>query len=870
MGLEVGARLAQYEILGVLGAGGMGTVFRARDTTLRRDVALKVLTAPAGADRAAADRLLREARAAAALTHPHICAVHEVGEAGGVPFIAMELVKGDTLDRLIARGRLPPDRVCRLGRQLAEALEHAHAHGVIHRDLKGANIVVTSDGRAKVLDFGIADLERGAGEDTRTTTRAGERGMAGTLHCMAPELLRGAEASIQSDLWALGIVLYTMSAGRPPFAPEAPDLVAAILRDPPPPLPSGTPSGLARVVMKCLAKEPGERPGRAGEVALALEVADPQVTGTEVESAPTLVRTHWHRRGLALVALAAAAVAVAYWVVGVGDSASAVPRLLNAVKITGDIGVEDHPSWSPDGRTLAFHANPVGDLTVGNWDVWVTQAASAPVNRTADHAGRDMFPSWSPDGSLIAFWSDRDGGGCFVMPALAGSPRLVWRASALDPNPPRWSRDGASLACVAGDPPGTTAEVVSLRTSQVERRFAVPGEGRRMFLAWSPDESRIAVVTAPAGLGGDVNQLWVGEVRTGRATAITDGRTKVGTPFWSPDGRHLYFVDNAGGNMDLWRQGVTGEGQLDGARIAVTAGVGVRGAALSADGRRLAYSQGRRVANVWRAPILSDRPATWADAHQITFDQAYIEFLDLSHDGARLAVSSDRSGNHDLWILPSGGGEMRQITSDVTPEWGPRWSPDDLRLAFFAFRTGNREMWTMPAAGGPWTQLTDNPGPDLTGVWSPDGREIAHLTERPGFLGLWLTPATGGPGRPLTPGRGSPSDWSADGRYLVTLVGGRIALADVSAEGRAETVAKNRGFFGRFSRDASRLFYVAAEGGNLWTVRRDGTDERPVTDFTGRRGAPGVSALATDGRYLYFTWAEDVGDIWTMDVQIGR
>jgi TolB protein len=265
---------------------------------------------------------------------------------------------------------------------------------------------------------------------------------------------------------------------------------------------------------------------------------------------------------------------------------------------------------------------------------------------------------------------------------------------------------------------------------------------------------------------------------------LTDGRTKVWTPFWSPDGQHLYFVDNRGGNMDLWQQAIADDGRPLGQRVAVTAGIGLRGAAMTRDGRRLAYSQGRRVANVWRVPILTDRRATWADAQQITFDQAYIEFLDLAHDGARLALSSDRLGNPDLWILPAAGGEMRQITSDSTPEWDPRWSPDDMTLAFFAFRTGNREMWTMPAGGGAWTQLTNNPGPDLRGAWSPDAGEVAHQTTRPGFLGLWVTPATGGAGRPLTAGLTSgASDWSPNGRYIVTSVEGRIALADMSVGG---------------------------------------------------------------------------------------
>jgi hypothetical protein len=158
--------------------------------------------------------------------------------------------------------------------------------------------------------------------------------------------------------------------------------------------------------------------------------------------------------------------------------------------------------------------------------------------------------------------------------------------------------------------------------------------------------------------------------------------------------------------------------------------------------------------------------------------------------------------------------------------------------------------------GGAWTQLTDNPGPDLRGAWSPAGREVAHLTIRPGYLGLWVTPATGGPGRPVTKVGESvaASDWSPDGRYILTTVDGRIALADVSAEGRTETVTKNRGFFGRFSSDASRICYVGAAGGHLWTVRRDSTE----------------SALATDDRNLYFTWDEDLGDIWTMEVKINR
>jgi dipeptidyl aminopeptidase/acylaminoacyl peptidase len=296
--------------------------------------------------------------------------------------------------------------------------------------------------------------------------RASEH-VAGTLAYMGPEVLQGGAATVQSDIWSLGVVLYEMTAGRRPFeaAGGSAGLVAAILRDLPPPLPLDTPPGLARIIGKCLAKQPGERPARAGEVALALDVAEPHGVEPGVE-APRKAPPAPSQR----VAWAAAAVLLLLGVATVlvlrsRSEAPAVLRLANSVQVTTGVGVEDFPAWSPDGQTLAFAAEPVGDPSVGNWDVWVTQAAGAPINRTAGHAGRDLFPSWSPDGMQLAFWSDRDNGGCFVMPALAGAARKIADASPLDPSAPQWSADGSRLACLAGDPPGSALDVVSVRPS---------------------------------------------------------------------------------------------------------------------------------------------------------------------------------------------------------------------------------------------------------------------------------------------------------------------------------------------------------------------------------------------------------------------
>ncbi|HJR58731.1 MAG TPA: protein kinase [Vicinamibacterales bacterium] len=271
--LTAGSRLGPYEITGALGAGGMGEVYRARDTRLERQVAIKLLTT--GNPGEAADRLLQEARSASALNHPHICTLHEIGDAAGQPFIVMELVEGESLERRIAGQGLPVATVLRLGAQIADALGHAHARGVVHRDLKSANVAVTAEGRAKILDFGIARrIPTGElAEATRSVaTLAGNGEIAGTLPYMAPEVLQGRHADARSDLWALGVMLVEMTSGSRPFKGDTGfALSTAILRDPPD-IPGVVPSGLAAVIRRLLAKDPAERYQSAAEAAAAIEI----------------------------------------------------------------------------------------------------------------------------------------------------------------------------------------------------------------------------------------------------------------------------------------------------------------------------------------------------------------------------------------------------------------------------------------------------------------------------------------------------------------------------------------------------------------------------------------------------------------------
>ena len=315
--LMPGSQLGSYTILSPLGAGGMGEVYRAHDIKLGRDVALKVLPQGLADDPERRARLLREARAAAALNHPNICTIHDVGEAEGHVYIAMEVVEGQPLNRRLDPGPMPSEEVVRYALQLADALAHAHDRGVVHRDLKSANVMVTPEGRVKVLDFGLA--RRLSGEAlVEATTRSHQTltlpgAILGTLPYMAPEQLRGQPTDARSDVWALGVVLYEMAAGARPFVGQTGfELSSAIFHESPPPLPSRVPAPLQLVTARCLEKEPARRYQRATEVRAALEMVASGET-RRVRSFPVSRTRSWRRVAAASLAAVAVLASVAVW-----------------------------------------------------------------------------------------------------------------------------------------------------------------------------------------------------------------------------------------------------------------------------------------------------------------------------------------------------------------------------------------------------------------------------------------------------------------------------------------------------------------------------------------------------------------------------
>ncbi len=735
MSLGVGTRLGPYEVQALLGAGGMGEVYRARDTRLRRDVALKVLQDGGLAD-AARKRLLREARAAAALNHPNICTVHEVDDAAG--FIAMELVAGQPLHELIRRGAFEASRVCRLGAQLADALDHAHRQGVVHRDFKSANVIVTAEDRPVIVDFGIARLKAGSGEGTTELLSSDHLPgqLAGTLPYMAPEVLQGADADARSDIWALGVVLHEMITGKLPFArPTASELCAAILRDPPAPLPREAPPALAAIVHRALAKNPPERYRTAGEVRAALELAGavaevPEASVLSVE-APANQTRRWRAialgLGAALVGAALLAVIAVNRRTGVAPAGSET-GLTQAMQLTNYGGTETDASLSPDGRSFVFVSNHGGRP-----DLWLRQVAGGePVRLTIDVEG-EAHPIFAFDGESIYFTRfDKDGPSIWRIGALGGPARKVVAGGHL----PAPSPDGRDLAYHAGEPGAMSLMIASLA-----------GENRRIVAknllfgylntraSWSPDGRQIAFTRQ--GLFVPFN-LFVADVRSGetrQVTKFTRSNEGIQSHVWMPDNRHLVVAYSP-----FARQQATNDlGILDvttGAivRLTINAGESLSRPSVSADGMRLVATARRNSRELWKVPNGPDPEANGRGAVRLLDGTWDVLWTVGSRDGRTLLFSSPFSGSRNLWSMPAdGSAPPRQITEIPGSAVGhSSLSPDGSQVAFVSIASGNSDIWVQNVDGSGLRQLTDDVAAEAWPVWSPDGGRIVFAATREG------------------------------------------------------------------------------------------------------------------------------------------
>ena len=730
----IGETLGHYRIDSRLGAGGMGVVYRAHDERLHRTVALKVVGAE-GRDSTADERtrLLEEARAASHLTHPHICTVYEVGETDGRVFIAMEFVEGRPLSEFVPADGLPAETVVRYGEQIASALAHAHERGVIHRDLKTANIVVGPDRGAKVLDFGLARRTTVAGTDdaTQAVAMIDPGVLVGTLAYIAPEVLLGHGADARSDVWALGVVLYEAATGHLPFQGRTQyDLTAEILRSAARPFPAQVPPMLRAIILRCLAKEPSHRYQRAGEVRAALEAIHSDHIAAHSVGPTSGDGRRW--RMFAAVALGLVAVAGIGWAISRGRSAN--PQPTGGGKLTRVVATEGRtfdPAISPDGRMLAY----VAEDPAGRFDLYASRVSGGARIRLTDDTAREAIPRFSPSGEHLSFSIAGYGSeppATRILPTLGGAP-IATIANAADAT---WSPDGRTLAYVRRTANGKGAELGVSAIDGSNARTVLAADSRYLFLrnpAWSPDSQTVAIVR---GTGGIAGEMWLVPVTGGEARKVVDEPESVFSdwPTFTGDGRHLIHASNRGGATNIWRLPLAG-----GAPAQLTTGAGPDESPSVARDGTIAYANSR-----WRntldvhdlrdgslRTLLTHTPFVWGPA--------------VSPSGKEITFSrGDVDGSWHLWTIALQDGKVRQTTSGEAGEVYPRYSADGASL-FFHTWNAPRRVGRIPVGGGPiaWPALGGADTATFADI-SPDGQVLAFVRADADAERIYTARASGG------------------------------------------------------------------------------------------------------------------------------
>jgi Tol biopolymer transport system component/predicted Ser/Thr protein kinase len=808
MALQAGARLGPHEIIEAIGAGGMGEVYRARDTRLNRTVAIKVLPEHLAGDSELKQRLEREARAVSSLNHPNVCALYDLGHDDGVDYLVMEFIDGETLAQRLTRGPLPTDEALRIAIQVTDALDKAHRSGIVHRDLKPGNIMLTREG-AKLLDFGLAKSDVATNSDgdltvsptvSRPLTTAGT--VLGTYQYMAPEQLEGGTVDARTDIFALGAVIYEMASGRRAFdGGSQATLIGAILHEQPEPVSSiqpMTPPALDRVIQTCLAKEPDDRFQTAHDVKLQLQWIQ---EGGSVAGLPAPVAARRrNRERFAWAAFGVAAVAAALLTIGFLNRAPEPARTMRFhIAAPPELPFVGSPRISPDGTTIAFRATD----EAGETGIWLRPLDSLEPMRLAGTEGTQEFrPIWSPDSRYIAFFS---GGKLKKIPVGGGPAQTVCDApTGADGS---WGTSGEILFDgTDGDPIRRVAASGGVPKDTV----APSSENSLEFLAWPeflPDGRRFLFVvdrsdgerTIAMGSLDDDQVKFIGPTES-RAQFVAPGHilyvwedTLVMQPF-DPDEGTL-----TGEPKPIADQvGATGTGlahfsaSTNGILVYRTEGVGARqlvwrdrgGRELETQGAPAEYASfslspdGDRVLVEVRDESTSNRDI-WIHelergvTSRFTFAPGDDANSVWSPDGTRVAFMSDRGGTPDLFVKDStGAGEPEPLLSDERSIMACDWSRDGRYLAYMKLEPEDGwDIWATPVDGsGDPFPVVQSPFFDARPSFSPDGRWIAYQSDESGRSEIYVRPFPGPGGKwQVSPNGGEEPHWSGNGREIFYL-----------------------------------------------------------------------------------------------------
>ena len=878
MPLVSGTRFGPYKVVGPLGAGGMGEVYRAHDTKLGREVAIKILPGAFTSDPDRLARFEREARVLASLNHPNIGAIYGLEDADSVRRLVLELVEGETLaDKLASgfglqasgRAQRPQPRaqsllvgeVLAIARQIADALDAAHEKGIIHRDLKPANIKITPTGVVKVLDFGLAKLGAvAAGEAGRpdlshspTVTFGGTRDgvILGTAAYMSPEQARGKAVDKRTDIWAFGCVLYEMLTGRAAFARETvSDTIAAILEREPDwaALPAATPPSVTRLLRRCLDKDLGRRFRDIGDA--KVDIDEPVATTSR---AGTAARADRRWKFLAVISSAAAAALGAWTVASVsnGRTATAVSSTARtiAAQLTNYGGHETSTALAPDGRSFIFVSDH--DATP---DIWLRQVSGGePVRLTNDDV-QESDLAFAPDGDTIYFTRSEGGNDAIWQTgALGGQPRKVIAGS----HGAAPSLDGRRLAYMYREADNSETLIVSALDGSDRRPLArqIPNFPRSRP-AWSRDGNSVSFVRA--GLFAPGN-LFVVDANSGQERQVTHfsrAGEAVGQHVWLPDDRHIAIVYSAYSRTqtksDLGVLDVR-DGSIARVTATITDSFGAPG--ISSDGRRLIATANTFIREVWKVPLKSADPDANGRASVRLIDAAADPLWTfVTRDAGTLLFNSPSTGSRNLWIMALGNGARpRQITAipgDAVAH--SSLSPDGLRVAFVSFAGGASDIWTQNVDGSDLRQLTNDAAANSWPVWSPDGRSIVFTADPNGLQETWVMPSTGGRAEKLIDGffRG---DWIAkptgDGTWIVTNYGGNaVRLINVERK----TVVWDK----RVSGSGNAMPVFSADGRSVSLLFQEARDHDAIAVLDAETGAERLVARLAFRTIFRANWVE--------------
>ena len=898
MSLERGKRLGPYEILGALGAGGMGEVYKARDTRLDRTVAIKVLSTDLARDPTLKERFEREARAVSSLNHPHICTLHDIGSDSGIDYMVMEHLEGETLASRLERGALPVADVLRTGVQIADALDKAHRRGLVHRDLKPGNIFLTREG-AKLLDFGLARssgsgsvISRTADETPTMTvplTAAGT--IIGTFSYMAPEQLEGDEADARSDIFAFGVVLYEMLAGQRAFPGKNPaSIIAAILKEEPRPLSDlapSAPTALQRIIRTCLSKDPEHRHQSIHDLKLALQwIAEAGPDATPPAAEP---RRGMHPGWIAAGVLAAAALA-GWWIVA--TSWRATPSQPAALRFTipqpegttlsGHAASEPDLAISPDGRALVF----VGVSSAGVGTLWLRQLDSSeayPIPGT--EGGQDPF--WSPDGRFIGFFAE---GKLRKAPIQAGPVQAI--CDAPDARGGAWSPSG--LILVGSRTAGSGIMGVPDSGGTLRPITTVPPEEGVYSHQWPdllPDGRRFLFLSFTAGRG--TRTIRMGSLDAPEVRTIAE--SEFPADYLDPG----YLMHLRGGAL-VAQPFSPATGALSGEPILVTEKL----ATASIPGM-VNFDVAPGGVIVWRrAQAVVATQMTWVDRAgrrtETVGEPSGDVSLSLSDDGTRAAVGRIIPGVDwaatgelptDVWVVDL----QRRVASRATftpqqNDENPLWTPDGEQIIFASHRDGPSDVYRKSASGmGEENLVFRSSGADADRFYmglnahpidvSPDGRLLMlHVVDAADNLDLAVMPTDGS----APPERFAPStfheaqgQFSPDGLW-VAYTSNESGVFEVYVQPYPPTGGKWRissagGGQPRWRRDGREIFYVDPQGSLMAapvTLRPAFTAGSPValihaqfqpTNVSFYGGAANYDVSPDGQRFLFNRMLEDQG-----------